>query len=354
MRIDRLTLSCFRNLVRTDLTLTPGVNIFYGENAQGKTNLLEAAWLFTGGKSFRGAADKELVRIGAATATVTGHLFAEEREQVAVIEIENRRKAILNGISLPSASKLAGTFCAVVFSPDHLRMVKGGPDGRRRFIDAAYCQIRPAYIKILSEYQKTLSQRNALIKTRCPDDELLRVFDERMAITGMQVMAARRAYLKKLEPIAAKMHNGISTEREALTFRYQPTGDADTAEALYERIRAARSADLAAGFSTVGPHRDEWDIEINGESLRKYGSQGQQRSAVLSIKLAEAALAEQVRGEPPIILLDDVMSELDVTRQDYLLSNIEGWQVLITCCDPEPVKRYGQKCFHVVNGRIGE
>ena len=203
MRIDRLTLSCFRNLVRTDIELTDGVNIFYGENAQGKTNLLEAAWLFTGGKSFRGATDREMVRIGAAVATVTGHLFAEGREQTAVIEIENRRRAILNGVTLPSASQLAGTFCAVVFSPDHLRMIKGGPDGRRRFIDAAYCQIRPAYIKILSEYQKTLSQRfragkgrDAFIgfyRKRPPSAWLRNAFWKENRLSGPRITSVRRS-----------------------------------------------------------------------------------------------------------------------------------------------------------------
>ncbi len=353
MRVDKLTLERYRNLKSVSIEPSDGVNIFYGDNAQGKTNLMEAIWLFTGGKSFRGSKDSELVAMGEQTARLEMAFFAEDRDQTAVLDIKGRRQATINGVPQRSATALAGRFCAVVFSPAHLSLTEDGPDMRRRFIDAAYCQLRPAYMTIMAEYQKILAQRNALLKDgRFADEALLDIFDERLALAGVKVMAARTAYIKKLAPIAAEKHTGLSAGKEVLTLRYEATADGSSPEALCGCIRAARGADLATGFTTVGPHRDELAVEIDGHSVRRFGSQGQKRSAVLSMKLAEAALIEEVIGEKPVILLDDVMSELDATRQDFLLHHMTGEQVFITCCDPEAVGRFGNKHFYVENGCI--
>lgn len=353
MRVDKLTLERYRNLKAVSIEPADGVNILYGDNAQGKTNAIEAIWLFTGGKSFRGSKDSELVAMGEESARLEMAFFAEDRDQTAVLDIKGRRQATINGVPQRSAGALAGRFLAVVFSPAHLSLTEDGPDFRRKFIDAAYCQLRPAYMGIMADYQKTLAQRNALLKDgRFADEALLDIFDERLAIAGVKVMAARTAYVKKLAPVAAEKHAGLSAGKETLTLRYEPTADGSSPQALLDSIRAARSADMAAGFTTVGPHRDELAVEIDGNAVRRYGSQGQKRSAVLSMKLAEAALIEDVMGEKPVILLDDVMSELDATRQDFLLHHMAGEQVFITCCDPEAVSRFGNKHFHVENGCI--
>ena len=364
MRIDRIRTAGFRNLFPGEIAPGPGVNLFCGENAQGKTNILEAMWLFTGGRSFRGAKDAELVTIGQEKAALTMDFFAAEREQTAEIAIAARRTATLNGVSLGPAGKLAGRFCGIVFSPAHLSLIKDGPDNRRRFLDAAYCQLRPSYIGVLSAYQRTLTQRNALLRDRrrgepVPED-LLAVFDERLALCGARVARIRAAYLTHIAPHAEAVYDGLSGGRETFRLRYLSSGDLPT-EAPEEEVRAAllsaltaaREADFAAGFSTVGPHRDDFEVTVADLPARVYGSQGQQRSAVLALKLAEAEALREVTGESPVAFLDDVMSELDEGRQDYLLNHMAGGQVFITCCEPSAVMRMaGGARFLVEQGRI--
>lgn len=360
--VQELNYDGFRNLKTGTIRPAQGVNIVYGSNAQGKTNLLEAIWFFTGGRSFRGAKDSETVAIGREKGTLKMRFTAFEREQEAEISIEKRRSVKVNGIPQSSAAALAGHFCAVVFSPAHLSMIKDGPEGRRRFLDAAYCQLRPGYIRILSEYQRTLAQRNALIKRMRQNggsaDELT-VWNERLAKSGAQVIAARTAYIRKLAVAAGDIYKGFSGGKEPLKIHYHSLiGDETTAvqeigTRLYTLLENNTAADLAAGFTTVGPHRDDLAIDISGLSARIYASQGQQRSAVLSLKLAEASVLREVTGEQPVALLDDVMSELDLSRQDYILNHISGWQVFLTCCDPSAVIRLTNgKAFYVENGCV--
>ena len=368
MRVNRLELTHYRNLSPTVLEPGPGVNVIWGENAQGKTNLLEAVWLFTGGKSFRGARDSELTAFGEDESTLTMDFTAQDREQRARLTIRNRRSAVLNGVSLTGASQLAGRFCGIVFSPAHLTLVKGGPEERRRFLDAAYCQLRPGYMKSLSEYSRALAQRNTLLKDLRSGrglpgwEELLEVWDQRLAQSGCRLMQARLRYIDRLGPVAAEIYGGLSGGREAFSLEYETslpepvdgnTPAADLAALFYKALRNARDADLAAGFTTVGPHRDDAKTAIGGLSARMYGSQGQQRSAVLALKMAEATLLREVTGEQPVALLDDVMSELDQSRQDYILNHIGDWQVFITCCDPDPLRRMdGGQEFHMKQGRL--
>ena len=365
MRVTELTFEGFRNLHPGRWTPDEGVNILYGDNAQGKTNLLEACWLFTGGRSFRGAKDSEMVQFGADAAKLAMTFEAGHREQEAAITIRQRRSVTLNGVTLPSAAKLAGTFCGVVFSPAHLSLIKDGPDGRRRFIDAAYCQLKPAYVGALTDFQKALTQRNALLK-QCKEmgggadvNELLDLWDHTLAACGARLTMARRHYVRRLEPIATEIYRGLSAGREDFHVAWDTPV---TAEALpemaaqwLEAFRQARRADMAVGFSTVGPHREDLRVLIEGKEARSYGSQGQQRSAVLALKLAEATLLEEVTAEKPVAFLDDVMSELDTSRQDYILNHIEGWQVFITCCEPSAaLKDTAAKVFNVKQGVISE
>lgn len=357
MHIVSLAADGFRNLAPTVLDPDRGVNIFYGDNAQGKTNLLEAIWLFTGGRSFRGAKDRELVAFSGDCARLALRFFAEEREQEAKLTVAGRRQAERNGISLRSPTELAGRFCAVVFSPAHLSLVKDGPEARRRFLDAAYCPLRPAYIRTMAEYARALAQRNALLRSGTAEAALLAPWDEQVAALGARVAAARRAYIRRLAPAAYAIYRGLSGDKEELSVSYDtPLPEADTPEvaaALYDALCAHRRDDLAAGFTTCGPHRDDLTLTINGLSARRFGSQGQQRSVVLALKLAEAAILRDVSGEPPVVLLDDVMSELDPSRQDYILNHLSGWQVFITCCDPAAIVRStGGAAFRVSAGTV--
>ena len=362
MLVTRLAFENFRNLETGELRPVPGVNIVYGSNAQGKTNLLEAFWFFTGGRSFRGARDAETVAFGEREAKLRMAFTAADREQEAEITVSRRRSAVLNGVAQSAASHLAGHFCAVVFSPAHLSLIKDGPEERRRFLDAAYCQLRPGYIRVLGDFHRVLSQRNALLKdlrAGFGDERLLDVWDERLAQAGAQVFAARTAYVRKLREPAGGIYAGLAGGREAFSLRYESAageeGDSpgQARERLAEQLHDSRAADRAAGFTTVGPHRDDLVVEISGLSARTYASQGQQRSAVLALKLAEASVLREVTGEQPVALLDDVMSELDLSRQDYILNHIHGWQVFLTCCDPSAVMRLtAGRAFHVEAGRV--
>ena len=363
MKVSRLSFEGFRNLETGSYFPCEGVNVIVGENAQGKTNILEAIWLFTGTKSFRSAKDKEMIAFGAEQSRLQMDFFAAEREQQAEIQILNRRTAFLNGIKQPSPTKLAGVFCGVVFSPTHLSLVKGSPAERRRLIDAALCQLKPSYIQALSEYARVLEQRNALCKTKNTGEaveEMMDLWDRQLAQSGCRIIHARRQYLYRLAPIARHIYQGLSSGKEEFDLQYassvpclQEETAAEIAAHLYNSLREHRKEDFSAGFTTIGPHRDDMEILINGFSAKSFGSQGQQRSAVLAIKLAEAALLEEVSGEKPIALLDDVMSELDRSRQEYILNHIKDWQVFITCCDPSPLSALKSgKTVVVTNGKL--
>ena len=366
MQVKSLSFEGFRNLHPGRWQPDGGVNILYGDNAQGKTNLLEACWLFTGGRSFRGAKDSELVQFGADVAKLGLQFDAKGREQEAAITIRQRRSVSLNGVSLPSSAKLAGTFCGVVFSPAHLSLIKDGPDGRRRFIDSAYCQLKPAYVGALTEYQKALTQRNAFLK-QCKDAgtfgtgsmEMLDLWDHTLAAAAARLTAARQRYIHRLEPLACEIYEGLSAGRENFAIGWDtPIAEGtlpEMAAQWLDALQQARRADLAVGFSTAGPHREDLSVLIADKEAKVYGSQGQQRSAVLALKLAEAKLLEDVTGEKPVAFLDDVMSELDTSRQDYILNHIEGWQVFITCCEPSTaLKNTAAKVFNVKQGVISE
>ncbi len=353
MKVRELSFENYRNLCSGTFTPDAGVNVIWGSNAQGKTNLLEAIWLFTGGHSFRGSRDADLVRREPdgkprESARLELKFSGGGREQVAEIKLQNGRRAgTLNGVGKRTASALVGAFCAVVFSPEHLSLVKDGPSERRSFLDSAICQLRPSYAGMLNHYNRTLQQRNSLLKDIPRHGELLdtlEIWDERLAGFGAGIMAERQRYVKRLAPEAGHIYLGISRQKEELGIQYQMTAAAEeTAEeqyrqAMVEALRRCRRDDLGAGFTTVGPHRDDLLLTINGAAARVFGSQGQQRSAVLALKLAEAAVLEEIIGEPPVVLLDDVMSELDTQRQEYLLNHLEGRQIFITCCDPANVR----------------
>lgn len=384
MYVTKIQYEGYRNLKDDYIQPDKGIHVIYGENAQGKTNLLEAFWLFTGGHSFRGTKDGEIPRInpesGKSIDTCKLYLdfYSEGRQQKAKLIIQNgKRSSVINGVEKKSGTPLVGKVCAVIFSPEHLQLVKSGPAMRRNFIDGAICQIKPGYAKMLSTYKKIILQRNTLLKEISRNSSLLDtldIWDMRLAKYGAYVMIQRREYINRLSSNVIDIYRGISRNREEISIGYQPSvslsfcdisgsdskdgSDVDEAAAevlVYEALQSSKGVDLRTGHTSAGPHRDDLIIEINSVSARMYASQGQQRSAVLAMKLAESQILQEETGETPLILLDDVMSELDTGRQDYLLNHLRDRQVFITCCAPETVRLMEQgKRYLVEKGVVCE
>lgn len=362
MFVSQLEVKSFRNISNINIEPCNGVNMIYGENAQGKTNLLEGIWLFTGCRSFRSSKDAELINFNSTKANLYMDFNAFDRDQSASLEISEGRKFILNGVKQKSASNIMGEFLAVVFSPEHLSLVKDGPYERRRFIDIAISQLKPKYGITLSQYNKAISQRNVLLKDVQFHSELydtLDIWEERIAFFASEIIRQRIGYINKLSQFTEGIYSGLSSGKEKLSIEYsqQTVVYGDDKQELYENMKnqlyQSRRNDIGTGFTSVGPHRDDVAIKIDGLAARSFGSQGQQRSAALALKLGEAAVIKNFSGEQPVALLDDVMSELDTSRQNYILNHIKDWQVFITCCDPSAVSNLkAGKAFEVSSGKV--
>ena len=365
MRVLRLRGEGFRNLADLDFGPGAGVNIICGENAQGKTNLLEAIWLFCGAKSFRGTRDSDYIAFDKDFLRLELDFYAGGRDQTASVRIVPAGKqALLNEIKLDRFSALSGIFNAVVFSPDHLELVKQGPKERRRLIDISLCQAYPKYAKILESYEKILKQRSVLLQDIAKHSQimdLLEAWDEGLIRYGGYITWMRARYVSRLAEYAAQAYDGISGGREKFSAHYAPgIGEFDpgsTREDITQRLSRAVKAslrdDIRVGKTSAGPHRDDIEIMVGEKSARYFGSQGQQRSCVLALKLAECRILEESAGEPPVVLLDDVMSELDEGRRRYLLNHLTGRQVIITCCDASAFAALeGGKAFGMKNGQL--
>ena len=361
MQVNSLRIENFRNIVEMEIEPDSGVNVIYGKNGQGKTNLLESIWLFTGCKSFRTSKDTELVKMGCENSSVSAEFTTSYRENKGLIFIDTRRRAALNGVELSSPRELIGKFYSVVFSPVHISLVKEGPLFRRRFIDTAISQIDSVYAKKLTYYNHLIRQKNALLKNAATDNSLLDTFDvwdEKIAEAGAEIISDRIDYLKLLKDRASRLYSEICENTEKMDIKYlsnvsyESEAKEDIKNCFYEKLLRNRSNDLYLKSTNEGPHRDDIEIFINGSSARKFGSQGQQRSASLSLKLGEAEIIRDLKQEEPIILLDDVLSELDSVRQGYILNKIGGKQVFITCCEPETVSRLSAgKVIKIENGK---
>lgn len=355
MKAKKLTGRGFRNLLPFEVEFCDKVNIIYGDNAQGKTNLIEGLWLFTGAKSFRTSKDSELVAFGQQKAELSLDFISGGIDREAKITVTNRRNAELDTKKLKTASALAGNFCAVVFSPVDLQTVKDGPDLRRRFVDLAIYQLYPSYAPVLKDYTKAVTQRNALLKSmdkKLVSNDMLDAFENEISLLGQKIVDYRIKYCARLTANASDIYRELSSLREELEVEYLPSCPV---EDLAERLYMSRKTDVFSGITSVGPHRDDLDFKINGVSARNFGSQGQQRSVALSLKLAEAKTLKDITGEQPVAILDDVMSELDPSRQAFILNHIKDWQVFITCCDKanlNPLKE--GKVFTVSGGKIKE
>ena len=356
MRVVRLRVQAWRNIENAEFEPSEGLNVICGLNGQGKTNLLEAVWMLTGAKSFRPAKDAQLIRSGSPFSLLEAVTETEAGQAHILLTVGGPeterpgRTARLNGGDVGRASNLAGRFGAVVFQPDDLSLVKGSPEGRRRFLDAALCQLYPGYLATLRRYTRLVSQKNSLLKhwNRTPGADLMcDAFDEELARQGEEVSRRRRDYLDLLAPMAARNYGEISRGSESLSVRYQGMYQPGS---LADCIRESRKEDRLAGCCTVGPHREDISLMLDGLAARQFASQGQQRSAVLSIKLAEASCAGTVTGQEPVMLLDDVLSELDESRQEYLLTRMSSRQTIVTACDPDLFKKTSGRVFSMAGG----
>lgn len=352
MQVNSLKLSNFRNLKGAEIYPDPNMNVICGPNAQGKTNIIEAIWLFTGAKSFRGAKDNELVNFDENSAKISLSFLGEGTEKQAVIDIEQSRVAYFNDKKLSSPAKLAGKFLSVVFSPTDLKLVKDSPSVRRKFLDLSIGKLNPVYIDLLLKYNRILTQRNSLLKDiryNSSAFDMLASFDEQIIPIAEKIVQYRKDYVALLCKTAGEIYKGISGEKETLSVEYELSFDNDFKTALSEALHK----DAIVGSTSVGPHRDDLIFKINNNNARQFSSQGQQRSIAIALKLAEAAVIREKTGENPVALLDDVFSELDPSRQDYILNHIKDWQVFVTCCDPANIKNLsGGKIFNVLNGEI--
>ena len=362
MRVKTIRLQNFRNYERAWVTPDEGVTVFTGPNAQGKTNIVEALHLCCLGRSHRTARDDELIRWGCEEALVRTETTQRDGTHEVTILLSKRQKKKKNvrigSRQAERIGELLGHVCGVLFSPEDLQIVKSGPAERRRFIDMELSQLRPAYFYALQRAVRALNQRNALLKEIARDGSLLKtldMWDEQLAACGGEIVRCRREAVLSLGKSAREAHSSLTGGRETLGVRYvsQAAEAENPGETLLRLLHAARSEDLRRMTTTVGVHRDDLHITIDGKEARTYGSQGQQRSAVLSLKLAELELAERVRGEAPILMLDDVMSELDPGRRCQLIERIDRVQTFVTCTDLSDLAGARQgRVYRVENGHL--
>ncbi len=353
MYIKSLTLKNFRNYDEQSLIFDASTNVFQGNNAQGKTNLLEALYLFSMGKSFRTHQDAEMIRFGESYTKAELCFCDRNREHtLEIIILRDKKKQIkINGLTISRLSELIGHLNVVLFYPEELGLVKEGPYIRRRFMDVALSQLRPGYYHTLGRYQRVVDQRNRLIKRIRMNSaggitDTVSVWNEKLTDYGMELIAYRQAFMERLNVLAQKAHFEASGEN--LEIFYKPRFE--SREAFLDKLQTGFERELEQGYTLYGPHREDFDIYINGREAKIFGSQGQQRSAVLSLKLAQADLLFDEYGEYPVLLLDDIMSELDQTRRAYLAGKIPDKQVFITCTELDALLTKG-KIFTVSAGK---
>lgn len=362
MNIEKAVIKNFRNIENMELEPSNGINVIYGENGHGKTNIIESFWLFTGCNSFRTRKNIELINKDSKFSELFIQFFSNSREQDAKIIINDKKEAFLNGIKQSSPRKFLGEFQAVVFSPSVLSVIRDGPSEKRKFIDIAISLIKPNYAALLSKYNKTVIQRNSLLKqigTEKKGEDLLFVFDEELARCGGKIIDYRLKYLNDLRSEAPQIYSEISNGREKMKISYVNSlkkigkNNVEWSEILYKNLSENHEKDIIRQATSFGPHKDDLEIFLDDMNVRNYGSQGQQRSCALSLKIGEATILKNVSGEQPIALMDDVMSELDENRQKYLMKFFDGWQVFITCCDPSHRSKINSdKVFEICDGRI--
>ena len=357
MYITEVSLQNFRNLAHLKIEPSEGINVIYGSNAQGKTNFLESLYFCAMGRSLRGKSDQQLIRFDAEESHI--RMLVQRKQRYDRIDVhlkKDEKKGIaVNGLPVRKLGDLFGTLYAVIFSPEDLSLVKDGPAERRRFLDMELCQLSKVYYYDLQQYYRILKQRNNLLKEiqkKPALQETLFVWDDQLAEYGERIIAARKRFLLRLDEIAAEKLSQLTGGKDHLQTIYKPNCEAGT---LAEKLQKNIDRDIYFGSTQSGPHKDDILFSIDGREVKIYGSQGQQRTTALAARLAEIDLIHEETGEEPVLLLDDVFSELDENRQKYLLKSIEGLQAFVTCTGIEDsVKKYISKdnLFYVENGVI--
>lgn len=369
MYLDHFTVQNFRNLKKVDVDFDPNVNIFIGKNAQGKTNLLEAIYFLALTRSHRTNSDRELIGFGGKYTNMLGHVQKSQVESTLRVLITHKGKKVwINRVEQPKLSKYVGQLNAILFSPEDLELIKGAPALRRRFMDQEFGQVNPEYLYFASKYRQVLLQKNnylkQLAKGKAKDQVFLDVLSDQLAGIAAEVISRRFKFLTYLSHYASDAYAHISLGGEKLTIAYHPSvsdiAADDTTEEMYQKILASfarnKQTEIRKGTTTSGPHRDDIEFKLDGKNAHLYASQGQQRSIALSVKLAEIQLIHQLTDEYPLLLLDDVMSELDHSRQSALLNYIHGkTQTFITTTDLAGISWkiiHQPRVYHIQSGKI--
>ncbi len=355
MWINNIKLNNFRNYNNKEIKLHENINVFFGENAQGKTNIIESIFLCSIGKSFRTNKEKELIKFNEEKTSVEINYEKSDRTGKIKIEIGDKKQVYLNGIKIKKLSELLGNINVVIFTPDDINILKGGPQNRRKFLDIMISQLRPNYMHILSLYNKTLEQRNNYlkqIKTEKKDENLLEIWDEKLIDYGIKIYEYRKEFLEKIKNKIKNIHQGITNGKEEIEIEY--ISDAVTRQNFLNELKSRRKLDIIKGYTTKGIHRDDFIIYINKKEVGTFGSQGQNRTAMLSLKLSELQVIYDDIGEYPILLLDDFMSELDSKRRESFLNNIKDIQVIITCTEKLRLENLKYFSYNVIDGDIIE
>ena len=359
MNIRSIELKNFRNYENLEISFDEGTNILFGDNAQGKTNILEAAYMSGTTKSHKGSRDREMIRFGEEEAHLKTVVVRGGREyQIDMHLKKNKAKGVaVNGVPIKKASELFGIVNVIFFSPEDLNIIKNGPVERRRFLDSELCQLDRIYLADLTNYNKILAQRNKLLKDmiyRPSLSDTLPVWDMQLIETGKKIIRRRKQFVDELREIVSDIHYRISGGKEELFLKYEPNID----DIFFEdELSRAKEKDKKLCQTSVGPHRDDLLFSIGDVDIRKYGSQGQQRTSALSLKLSEIELVRKSISDTPVLLLDDVLSELDSSRQNYLLNNISDTQTIITCTGLDEFVRNRftvNRVFEVIAGHVYE
>ena len=365
MNLETLQLRSFRNYAEAEIEFDPGVNLIVGDNAQGKTNLLEAIAYLGSGKSFRAQKTSEMVRFGADFGEIQGQVFAQEREQTLrylLFPGSRPRQIWRNGARKKSASELSGVLPTVLFCPEDLMILKMGSSQRRRFGDLALCGLRPNYDAALTEYHRILDQKSRILKDRFENPAIAAILPEynlRLCQVGALLISYRARFYEGLGKSAAKFHSQFSGGVENFSLQYKTVSTvsdpfapvAKLTEDLLDHLQRHERAELETAQCLTGPHKDDFTVALNGVDLKSYGSQGQTRTSAISLKLAQRELMAREWGEEPVLLLDDVLSELDPGRQDFVLNQIVSGLVFITCCEPGRFTKLG-KTIEIKQGTI--
>ncbi|TCL57263.1 DNA replication and repair protein RecF [Kineothrix alysoides] len=359
MIIKSLELMNFRNYEFLDLKFSEGTNILYGDNAQGKTNVLEAIYLSATTKSHKGSKDRDIVKFDSEEAHIRTYLEKQEIQYKVDVHLrKNKSKGIaIDGQKIKKAADLLGLLNVVFFSPEDLSIIKNGPAERRRFVDMELCQLDNFYLYNLNHYNKIVNQRNKLLKDMYFKPELketLNIWDSQLVSFGSKIIERRRIFVEQLNEIIYDIHKRLSGDKEELSIKYEPDVEIDDFAKL---MKNSQEKDIRLKQTSIGPHRDDFCFMVGNIDIRRFGSQGQQRTAALSLKLSEIELVKKITKDIPVLLLDDVLSELDSSRQNYLLSSIGDIQTIITCTglDEFVNNRFEiDKVFKIVEGTVQE